>query len=91
MQVKSKTGTYGKHLIVTLPQAEELIPIMQQQMPKDMLLDMEHKGLEPVSSPKTRVEDAFWVDEETGVTHPIKYFFCWCDYRLGIADGRTEG
>jgi hypothetical protein len=91
MQVKSKTGTYGKQVIVTLQHAEELIPIMQQQTPKDMILEMKRKGLEPVSSPKTRVEDAFWVDEETGVTHPIKYFFCWCDYRLGITDGRTEG
>lgn len=86
-----KTGTHGTQTTISLQHAEQMIPVMQEQMTKDILLEMEHRGLEPLSPPKTRVEDAFWTDDETGKTFHVKHLFCWCDYKLEVTNGRTEG
>jgi hypothetical protein len=78
--VAVKQGTFAQETFVTLQNAEHLIPILGQQMPKDMLLELERKNLKPIGSPTIRVEDIFFFNDETGETSLVKRISCLCRY-----------
>jgi hypothetical protein len=78
-----KQGTMFQEMDVTLQHAEQFVPIFQQQMSRDMLIELERRGLQPVGVPATSVEDVFFTDDETGELSLLKRISCSCRYEEG--------
>lgn len=76
-------GTMFQEMDVTLQHAEQFVPIFQQQMSKDMLLELERRGLQPLGAPMTTVRDVFFTDDATGELYLVKRISCSCRYEEG--------
>jgi len=71
---------YGMTTLVTLENADFLVPFLEKQMSEDIINKMTKESLNPLCSPRTFVEHVFVEDETNGEIYEAKKIMCWCYY-----------
>jgi len=74
-----RTRTFGLSADISSAEADELVPIISEQMSRLILNDVRIGGMIPLSEPSVRVEDVSWVDDETGEHYEFKRVICRCE------------